>query len=277
MVRFNFDEYNIDIMGNPFHINKKSCDNLKYYGISSYQLSLDGMEKRHDLIRKKGSFGKTIEAINFLKEAGINVHIMFTLSKTNAEDLFPLVELLVNMGVDGFAFARMSKPEFMPIKDYLGISFSPGEYKEYLSRVKSLYDHFSSNDKYHTHFALKDHLWKLFMFEKGELLLNDDIGCEPNSIIYSGCNLGVSNLSILSDGTVYACRRFKSEVGKVPEEKILDIFLNSERLNYYRQLEKFSKCSKCQLAQYCRGCGAVAFNQTGSYFDPDPQCWKVIE
>ena len=271
--KFGFGQFNIDIMGNPFHLNKDTCAKLKDHNISSYQLSLDGMENVHDSIRKKGGFRRTLEAIESLKNAGVNVHVMFTLSKTNSEDLFPLVRLLSEMNVDCFAFARLSRPEFMSLDDYKKISFYPDEYKHYLSRVKKLYDSTYSSEKNKTYFALKDHLWKLFMFEMGELSFvggNRDIVC-------SGCNLGISNLSILSDGTVYACRRFKSKVGKVPDEKILDIFLNSKQLNFYRQLENFSKCSKCELLQYCRGCGAVAFNYSGSYFDPDPQCWKIVE
>lgn len=96
------------------------------------------------------------------------------------------------------------------------------------------------------------------------------------SIVYSGCGIGIANLSILSDGTVYACRRFPSPIGKVPEQKLLDLFLDSEELNHYRQFNDLVKCKNCELLQYCRGCGAVAYGMSGSFFDPDPQCWKII-
>ena len=74
---------------------------------------------------------------------------------------------------------------------------------------------------------------------------------------------------------VYACRRFPSAIGKVPEQKIKNIFLG-KKMNYYRDLEKFEKCSKCDLKFTCRGCPAVAYGANGSFYAPDPQCWKVI-
>ena len=89
-----------------------------------------------------------------------------------------------------------------------------------------------------------------------------------------GCNIGGRSLAVLPDGTVYACRRFTSPVGKVPEESFLDIYV-SEKLDDYRQYDRFEKCSECPLHQYCRGCPAVAFAASGgNCYAADPQCWR---
>ncbi len=270
--QYGFDQIAMDMMGNPFHLDELTANKLKEKGIRRYQLSLDGMKEKHDSIRMHGSFDKTLRSIDILKQAGIQVHIMFTLSKLNAEDLAPLVRLLSSLNVDAFAFARLIRPEFMSVEEYSGISFTPSEYRKYLALVDSLYkDLYNSGCK--IKFPLKDHLWKLFLFEEGRF--NPTIDTEKK-VVYSGCGLGIGNMSILSDGTVYACRRFPSPIGRVPEEKLLNIFLNSEKLNNYRKLECFVKCSKCELLQYCRGCGASAYGVSGSFFNPDPQCWKVI-
>ena len=45
----------------------------------------------------------------------------------------------------------------------------------------------------------------------------------------------------------------------------------------YREFENFSKCSKCKLLGWCRGCPAVAKGTNGSYYSDDPQCWASIE
>jgi radical SAM protein with 4Fe4S-binding SPASM domain len=60
----------------------------------------------------------------------------------------------------------------------------------------------------------------------------------------------------------------------VPEQKIYDIFIKSKQLNNYRDFESMEKCGKCPLMPICRGCPAIAYAVNGSYFSPDPQCWR---
>jgi len=87
--------------------------------------------------------------------------------------------------------------------------------------------------------------------------------------------LGINTISVLADGTVYACRRFTSPVGRLPQQSIEEVFLG-DTLNHYRDIKKLEKCSRCELLNYCRGCPAVAWGVTGSHTSPDPQCWKTI-
>jgi radical SAM protein with 4Fe4S-binding SPASM domain len=97
----------------------------------------------------------------------------------------------------------------------------------------------------------------------------------PNKI-YDGCHAGRTFLVLLADGTIYACRRFESPIGHIKSDNLYDIFRYSKMLNQIRDPEVFEKCRNCDLKRYCRGCPAVAFNTCGSFFGPDPQCWKNI-
>ncbi len=83
-------------------------------------------------------------------------------------------------------------------------------------------------------------------------------------------------MTILPTGDLYACRRFESKVGNVFEDRIAALWL-SDNMIAYRDYTKFKKCSKCELLRYCRGCPAVAYGTTHSYYEADPQCWKKIE
>lgn len=85
---------------------------------------------------------------------------------------------------------------------------------------------------------------------------------------------GYLGLSILENGTVLACRRLPIPIGKVPHQRIRDIFILSRKLNEMRRIERLEKCKDCELLLYCRGCRAVTYGITGDYFKPDPQCWK---
>jgi len=259
----------VGILGNPNFLDSQTAMMLKEMGVFYYQVSLEGTKETHDRIRGNGSFEKTLKAIEALNEAGISSTVMFTVSKENIEELIPTIELVSQMEVSAFDFARL-----VPIgkgKQYKDNLIKPLEYRNLLINVLEEYKRQRKKGS-KTFFGRKDHLWKLLYQELG-------ISCFPyreDRMLLSGCQMGIAGLTVVSDGTVYACRRLPIEIGKVPEEKMRDIFIDAENLKDLRDVEKMEKCSKCNLFSYCRGCPAVAYGLTGSYFSPDPQCWKEI-
>ena len=93
-------------------------------------------------------------------------------------------------------------------------------------------------------------------------------------MIYAGCNCGNCHITISSNGDVMACRRvMDSKVANVFEDRLADVWIC--QMEKYRDYEKFSKCSKCELKAWCRGCPAIANGTTGSFYGADPQCWKT--
>lgn len=100
-----------------------------------------------------------------------------------------------------------------------------------------------------TNFSLKDHPEPLH--EKRFVKI------QPQNIVRMHCNCGIKHMTVLADGTVYACRRFESPVGNALEQTFEDIFLG-ERMDTYRQMT-IAGCNACELLHYCRGCHAVSF------------------
>lgn len=121
-----------------------------------------------------------------------------------------------------------------------------------------------------TVFGLKDHLWKLFLYEKGLFQLPEEVDDET---IYDGCHCTQSHITISPTGNVMACRRFENIVGNIFKEDLIDIF-KGEKISRYRDITKFEKCRDCELLRFCRGCPAVAYGYTHNFYSPDPQCWK---
>ena len=256
-------KFSIGILGTPDLLDKEKCRRLKIIGVKFYQLSLDGMEIIHDKIRRRGSFKETINGIKILKQAGIKVKIMFTLSKTNKNDLIKVMDLCVKkLKVDRFDFARIVPVNKGMTKEML----NPTEYRKLLSKIFERIQTYSSKEK--ARVGWKENLWKLFFEEKGKL----DIPFKSDKIA-DGCSIGINTLSITSDGIVFPCRRLNIPIGKVPEETIYDIFFSS-KMEVFRQVEKLKKCSKCRLFSICRGCPAIAYNVYGDWTMPDPQCWR---
>lgn len=251
----------VSLMGNPFHITDDVARKLHEVGVLDYQMSLDGLESMHDSLRKKGSFKATFLAADILKKHKVAVGIMTTVSKQNAKDIPGLTRKIVEAGMASAAFARYCPTS----SEELETTFQPLEYKAFLAEMWKVYDELSDRG---TRFSLKDHLWNLFLMEKGIFKPADTEG-----IVVAGCGMGVSHLTVLADGNVYACRRFKSPIGNVPEQRFDELFF-SRKMNKFRIPANYEKCSQCELYTYCRGCSAVSHCVTGSWKSADPQCWK---
>lgn len=251
------------ILGNPFHLTDEVAKELYSLGCRNYQMSIDGLEKTHDFIRKSGSFKETIEKISILNKNNITSSIMTTISKSNIEEIPELIDIIIDNKVDRYAFAR-----YCPNEGDTDLSVSPEEYREFLDKMWSKFEKYKDSD---TMFNLKDHLWKLYLYERGILKIGDIEN--KNEMIIDGCQCGISHMTVLADGTVYACRRSETPVGKVPKESLYDIFFG-ENMEVYRQFNEFEACSECELKTLCRGCPSVAKCVTGSFYAKDPQCWK---
>ncbi len=247
------------ILGNPFHLSDGVARKLKSLGCKSYQMSLDGLKETHDFIRKKGSFDATVVAIQTLKQHEIKPNIMTTVSKLNSHEIPDLAELATKLDVSTFTFAR-----YCPTHKDTKYNFTPHEYKEFLSIMWERYSQLADKG---TRFTLKDHLWKLFLFEKGLYEI------EEENLVMDGCHCAISHMTVLSDGQICACRRFESKVGNILEDNFVNIFLN-EKMMAYRNIDKMENCGNCELLNYCRGCHAVSAGTYGNFFRKDPQCWK---
>jgi radical SAM/SPASM domain protein of ACGX system len=263
------------LMGNPFHLTPEVCARMKQLGCRKYQLSIDGLRDTHDAIRKRGSFDATLKAIKVIRDAGIDCAVMTTVSGTNIREIPAIVDLVVEHHVDIFAFGR-----YCPTSMAKAISerthIEPSEYRALLETLWQRYDKYRDSG---TTFNLKDHLWTLFLHEKGVFKIPENLDADT---IYDGCNCANCHITILPTGDVMACRRFESPVGRLFEPgsdevttSIYDIFYG-EREEFYRQHEKMEKCAKCELLRFCRGCPAVAYGYHHSFFAPDPQCWKEV-
>ena len=266
----------IDILGNPFFIDSTIAQRLRAKGVRKYQLSLDGLEEKHDFLRMKGSYKETLRITKILRKSDIKVSCMFTLSKFNASDLAGVMREVVKNKFSAFAFARFCKPSNWSENEYKKQMFTPIEYRNLLEEVDQVRKELSM---FHpkTKFIFKDHLWELYFYEKSSIEEKKEISqIRKSEIVVGGCSLGIASLSILSDGTVYACRRFESPTGKVPEQSLFDLFVESQKLNYFRDLNRYKKCKDCPLLYVCRGCGAMSYGITGNFFDIDPQCWYEL-
>ena len=256
-------EIGFTILGNPFHLDDHVCRELKWFGCEKYQMSLDGLKETHDWFRKPGSYDCTLEKISCINKAGIRSVIMTTVSKTNIVEVPGIIDAAVQAGAKVFSFSR-----YVPSGGDLDATMTAEEYRKLLSVCDRKFKEYEE-EGCDTYFNRKDHLWTLFRYESGEFRIPESA---VDGMIYGGCNCGNCHLTILPSGDIYACRRVDgSKVGNVNEDRIADVWVTD--MERYREYDKFSKCSRCRLLAWCRGCPAVAKGTNGSFYAEDPQCW----
>ncbi len=188
---------------------------------------------------------------------------MTTVSKTNRMEVPGIIDAVAEAGVNVFAFSR-----YVPSGGDLDASMTAQEYRELLEVCDKKFKEYEA-EGCSTYFNKKDHLWTLYEYETGKFTIPDNA---EKGMIYGGCNCGNCHLTILPDGTVFACRRVaESKVGNVFDDRLADLWVTS--MESYREYTKFSKCSRCRLLAWCRGCPAVAKGTNGDFYANDPQCW----
>lgn len=258
------------IMGNPFHLADEVCRRMRELGCRKYQLSLDGSNAAtHDLFRKPGSFDDTLRAAACIKRSGMWLALMSTVSSMNADELPDMIDLAARIDADVFAFGRYCPTKGQRLEEF---HMEPLEYRALLVRCQERIDALvAAGCK--TTFQKKDHLWTLLDWEQGRFRIPEGAQCGK---VYDGCHCGIAHMTVLPTGDVYACRRMESKIGNVHEESMYDLFMG-QNMEAHREFSKFEKCSRCELAGWCRGCPAVAAGYTGNMYAPDPQCWKEVD
>ena len=90
-----------------------------------------------------------------------------------------------------------------------------------------------------------------------------------------GCGTGYSGISVLSDGTVYPCRRLPINIGNI-KEGIAKLMTEKRIMYNLRNLDQMRKNTDCDYVSFCRGCRAIAYAVTGDYMAKDPMCFRNL-
>mgnify|MGYP002860735962 CR=1 FL=1 len=240
-------------------ITNEVIDKLKSFTkLSDIQISLDGGKQAHELIRGKGTFDKTINAIKLLRANNINVMISFTANKLNYRDLPNVVEASREAGANGFWTDRVvplgdkNKREEI-IKTML---MSTDEFKEY---IELLYKEYKKNNSSELIVCMNGPLQSFRSIEIPKLYK---------------CGAGIRFITITADGDLMPCRRLTSIYGNVLEQKEIEdiLFNNLEETTEIHQIP--DKCQKCRAKDKCMGgsrCMTHAVCNT--YNAPDPNCF----
>jgi len=251
----------LSVLGNPEQLNTETIKKLRRFKLHHFQLSIDGMEKTHDSIRrKKGSFQRTLQAIRKLSENGVPAYVMSTISNLNYREMFDVMRIAYEYGARHWMFARWIPPK----RGDCGI---PSD--EYIKFVRGIMEE---------HEQYEERGYKKLRKEPLISIYRNDVARADCDVVSGGCGMGSSTITMLPDKTLMACRRHPdSVIGKwSQEENFLFHFLHNPQMEKYREISRIEGCCDCKLLRFCRGCRAAAYMATGEDLRKDPQCPRPV-
>ena len=250
------------LLTNGTLITRKVARELKLRGIKRLQISIDGNKETNNRIRGMPyAYDKALEGIRNCATEGIKVTVSMTAMQCNKSQLEDIIVNSIRCGAKYVGFQSyvpnpklgINDPEFIDSRGIYQLS------KE-TRKLEGIY-----GDQ--IHILQTEVLWQLMQWDtklKRE--------ARKTGKFLSGCGAGFSGLSVLSDGTVYPCRRLPIIIGHI-SEGIRKIMLESEVLKNLRDFD-IMKENCCERVYYCRGCRAIAYATTGDYMARDPMCFK---
>ncbi|WP_081159903.1 radical SAM/SPASM domain-containing protein [Ensifer aridi] len=234
---------------------------LKDAGMEEVTISLDvcSPELHDQVTRTSGHFPKVVDAIRFLRAAGIRVLIKSVLTPMTQHAVEETIDFLVDLGVGGIGISYMESGAINS-----AANCAPNVTPEELSRVRDRIE--QKREQY-------SHLCNIEPPEDANKLWTETD--------WYPCGGMISGMSIFPSGDVSVCDKMHGvkafTLGNVFDSGLKEIW-NSDA--FARLCERAtdpevvdSDCAICSKLHLCRtSCFVDSFNVTGSYFGKDPSC-----
>lgn len=185
--------------------------------IDSFRISLDGVEKTHELRRGKGSYSKTINAIKLLR--GCDVQVSMTVDDKNCDELEDVRKISEELG---------AKFEASPVVPYSHIQFTNDKLRQIQGKIN-----------------------RSILAENcsGKRAEYKGINCEAGKrLLYINSNLDVTPCPLLYQE--------KWQIGNLRNNSLNSILESDEYINVANKLNILrSNCSACNACQFW--CAAI--------------------
>lgn len=280
-------KFAIVINSNGTMINDKTADELRKYRFDRICITIDGScAEVHDIIRGKGSLLKAMDGIRNLQKYNLPVSTLFTLNKSNIDDLIDTIKFNEAMGIEYMSVmvmcptGRAAKANLLITKEkWYPIFLKLSEMKA-RNEIKINFKIVPPNEGsifWLFYFPLK-YYGRLDLLKYWNQDLDAYESCEVS------CQAGIKSISIMCNGDIYGCdlmvgiKEFRA--GNVLESSLYDIWNNSETFIKLRSIEKkdlTGKCGTCEHDWCGGGCRSAAYNLDGSILGSDLSCFLCEE
>lgn len=208
-------------------------------------ISIDGMEKDHDLQRNRiGAFKNTLTTIDYLREKEVapKVNILICLTSLNKDSVIGLIEFMNRRGFKNFFISPVSTfKDYGPPED---LKVSGKNFSDFLRNLSSSLERLDDAwvdvnifDVEYMSFIKEFYpeLWKGFTLQQRHLAWNMQSGDNELYINYHPLSLsGIRDFTVNSNGDVILPQSMRK--GQIPAEDIVGNLVSESPLEIVRKL-----------------------------------------
>jgi AdoMet-dependent heme synthase len=268
-------------------LTREAMFKLKEAGLVRLGISLDGSTPEiHDAFRGlPGAYARTIQAIEWAKEAGIPVQVHSTISRHNVNDLDKLCALFEKL-----AIVMWNVFFLVPVgRGQLGDLLSGEEFENVFGKIYELSHRVNFQIKtteamHYRRYLLQHNLEERRMGHGSghphSVRANYEAGtptadAQTRTVGWATrrVNDGKGFLFVSHVGNVYPSGFLPIHAGNIRETPLQDIYRNSPIFKSLRDTSKLEgKCGACEYKEICGGSRARAYAVTGDPLAQEPCC-----
>jgi len=261
-------------------------------GVTRTHISLDGAtQESHDAFRQSpGSFGRTLEIMDDLRDLGMSLQIGATVSRYNLHELDAIADIAARYGAVMLNFFFLVPTGRGSAEDMI----SPEEHERVFNWMYDL----AKTAPFDVRTTAAQHYRRVVIQrrrqEMGEAAASGEtVAAGPGGSMhltgagYSFADgLGQSTMKGVNDGNGFAFINHIGEVcpsgflqipaGSVRRQSFVEIYRHSPLFRELRDYTKLKgRCGVCDFRDVCGGSRARAFAVTGDYMETEPYCIYV--
>ena len=261
-------------------------------GITRTHISLDGATREsHDAFRQTpGSFQRTMEIMESLRELGMSLQIGTTVSRYNLQELDAIAEIAARHGAVMLNFFFLVPTGRGAAEDMI----SPEEHERVFNWMYDL----AKTAPFDVRTTAAQHYRRVVIQRRRQetseaAARGEKLAAGPGGSMHlTGAGysfaggLGQSTMKGVNDGNGFAFISHIGEVcpsgflqmpaGSIRRQSFVEIYRNSPLFRELRDYPKLKgRCGVCDFRDVCGGSRARAFAVTGDYMETEPYCTYV--
>ena len=241
---FNNYGFIITLFSNAYLITQEIAQKLKKSGVKCVEISIYGAndETYFNVTGVTKGYTRLLNAYKSLSESGINIVNKSVSLSLNINDAQKMIDTALSNGELKVKF----DPVIFPKMNY---DKTP---QDFSCKDSDIYDMFTKT------------------LEENDVVFVDR---KKDTRI---CSVGGS-IVINPYGDVYPCTAFSLSIGNIRNNRIKDIWENSEKLNRLRSLTlaDYPKCFSCEYYDFCNVCPALFYMENKSVFSQSRESCRI--
>jgi len=236
-----------NMITNGWLITEEILNTAVESGISSICISIDGLEETHNFMRRKGSFGRSMNAFELANKKGISTAAITTINKKNIGELDQLKEVLISKGVK-----RWQLQIGLPMGNLERNSHLVLDPEQMDDIIDFAYNNLNDN-------RIIIHLADCIGYYNSKSIEVRKASNTLDHYLWRGCLAGKYSMGILHNGDIVACTSIRDKEfieGSVREKSIKEIWNNPDGFKWNMEMTKSKLkgfCSKCSYGDVCLG------------------------